>query len=346
MSAVGRLSIVATAYLLFLTLISTNAAAQNVANQYYGRGVHAYYSGQTSQAEQYFNNAINMGAADPRYYYFRGLNYLRQGRQFEAEADFRQAAHFEMQGTTGANIGMALERIQGSQRMQLEAIRRETRAQYAMLRAQSPVTPATYPSTNPTISAPTESVEIPTPVEPLKRVPRSASELPADATDPFTDVDASGPIGTGVMEPVEDDNVQPPAAATPDPNVDALDFGADSLDSNDSDVSRDLTTENMFGSEPESSPDETAPAATDADDFFGTPAEDGTTAPLDEQPPVQPEPSSADDVFDNLDEGMDPGMNDSFNGGGPADSAEPAPADDAPTPPATDGSLDDIFGEL
>ena len=58
----------------------------------YGAGVHAYYAGDYSRAHELLTSAIGPAATtrDPRMYYFRGLCYLRLGRDEEAKQDFEQ----------------------------------------------------------------------------------------------------------------------------------------------------------------------------------------------------------------------------------------------------------------
>src|SRR5262245_9329940 len=46
----------------------------------YGRGVHAFFSGNQSAAFDSLNKAINSGSRDPRAFYYRGLLLNRFGR--------------------------------------------------------------------------------------------------------------------------------------------------------------------------------------------------------------------------------------------------------------------------
>ena len=100
----------------------------------YGRGVHAFFSGQLSHAEQQFSQAISAGSTDPRVYYFRAMTFLRLGRQFEAENDMRLGATFESQNPGGRHIiSKSLQRVQGSGRRTLEKFRRQARLQRVQL---------------------------------------------------------------------------------------------------------------------------------------------------------------------------------------------------------------------
>lgn len=108
---------------------SPNATAQNetVLAEVYGRGVHAYYAGQYTEAYDYLSAAIDGGTRDPRAYYFRGIVSYNQGRQMEAEADWTLGAQMEAQAGGGDGIGRSLSRFQGSARIKLEGIRQKER---------------------------------------------------------------------------------------------------------------------------------------------------------------------------------------------------------------------------
>jgi hypothetical protein len=108
---------------------ATRAQDDIIADQFYGSGVHRYFSGDLRNAHADFTSAIQAGSQDPRPYYFRGLAYLRMGRQYEATADFRKAADLESNDINGSfQVSKALERIQGQQRLQLERLRVQARA--------------------------------------------------------------------------------------------------------------------------------------------------------------------------------------------------------------------------
>jgi hypothetical protein len=112
-------------------LATADVPAQDdiIADQFYGSGVHRYFSGDLRNAHADFTNAIQNGGADPRPYYFRGLAYLRMGRPYEASADFRKGADLESNDINGSfQVSKALERIQGGQRLQLERHRVQARA--------------------------------------------------------------------------------------------------------------------------------------------------------------------------------------------------------------------------
>jgi hypothetical protein len=120
-----------SAGLLSLWLVDGVSLAQDeaIVNRLYGRGVHAYFSGDLARAERELTEAIHLGSRDPRAYYFRGLTYLRMGRTFEAEADMQVGGQLETEQLHRVGmVNRALERIQGRDRMLLEKSRRQARS--------------------------------------------------------------------------------------------------------------------------------------------------------------------------------------------------------------------------
>lgn len=125
-----------SSFLTLLGLVSLSMMAPKAAHaqsavlaEIYGRGVHAFNSGQYQQAGEWLSMAIENGYRDPRAYYFRGLTAAASGRGYEAESDFQQGAELEAGGTFGNLVGRSLARIQGSVRIQLEQIRERARLQ-------------------------------------------------------------------------------------------------------------------------------------------------------------------------------------------------------------------------
>ncbi|MDV6031048.1 MAG: tetratricopeptide repeat protein [Phycisphaera sp. RhM] len=108
---------------------SHQASAQNasVLAEIYGRGVHAYYAGQYTEAYDYLSQAIDGGTRDPRAYYFRGIVAYNQGRNAEAELDWQVGAQMEARTGGADGIGRSLSRFQGSARLKLEEIRQQAR---------------------------------------------------------------------------------------------------------------------------------------------------------------------------------------------------------------------------
>ncbi len=93
----------------------------------YGRGVHAYFEHRYEEAHGLLTKAVTSGLQDPRAYYFRGLTYLRLGRPDEAKAEFKTGAELEAIAAEPVNVGKALERIQGAERIAIEQHRRAGR---------------------------------------------------------------------------------------------------------------------------------------------------------------------------------------------------------------------------
>ena len=96
----------------------------------YGGGVHAYFDGDFQRTYDAMSGVIEAGSEDPRVFYFRGLAALKLGRLDEAEADFQQGANLEAEGRGGRSthqISVALERVQGSDRLKLEEYRGRAR---------------------------------------------------------------------------------------------------------------------------------------------------------------------------------------------------------------------------
>ena len=103
-------------------------AQDAVLAQQYGSGVHAYFMGDAAEAYERLTAAVQGGSKDPRVFYFRGLVYLRLGRPQEATMDFRKGAELESKDINRFyNVGKALERVQGAERLQLENYRVDAR---------------------------------------------------------------------------------------------------------------------------------------------------------------------------------------------------------------------------
>jgi hypothetical protein len=177
--------------------------------QLYGQGVHRFNRGDYSAARQLFDEAILHGSQDPRCYYFRGMAQLRMGCGLEADADFQMAAQLELQGRGTYDVGRALERVQGYDRLRLERVR---------LRTQLTLTPASVPpAAQPT--APRVPAEAGQPAVDLDEF-----DLAPDASDPFaTETEPMPPPSEPAEEAVEpaererDPFADEPAPAEPPP---------------------------------------------------------------------------------------------------------------------------------
>src|SRR5262245_13635608 len=117
-----------TSITALLALSAANCLAQDaMLEDLYGRGVHAFFTGNIRGAFDTLNASIQSGSRDPRAFYYRGLVLNRLGRPDEAAADFRKGAELEMLGGEPYPVGKSLERIQGPERILLEAHRRNAR---------------------------------------------------------------------------------------------------------------------------------------------------------------------------------------------------------------------------
>jgi hypothetical protein len=113
----------------FVALGTGSSPAQEaVLGQLYGNGVHAYFAGDFVNAYDQLTAAATAGSRDPRVYYFRGLAYLKLGREPEATQDFKKGAELESKDLNRSfNVARSLERVQGTARQQLETYRVDAR---------------------------------------------------------------------------------------------------------------------------------------------------------------------------------------------------------------------------
>jgi hypothetical protein len=245
----------------------TGVSAQNaILAQMYGKGVHAYYAGNSTAAREYLSMAINGGSNDPRAYYFRGLVAYAQGNTYEAESDWQQGARLEAQGKSNPFIGRSLIRFQGTGRLKLEEIRQKARLEYATIQAarsnqriqeinNSAIRNRVI---NPPVTPPPPSV-IPSDAVPpaASRPATGAPAAPPEATDPFADNLAEGEASVtkedaleGAMEdpfadepataadgeaPAAEDNADPFADADGDDGGDLFEGGDDAAPSDGAD---------------------------------------------------------------------------------------------------------------
>lgn len=96
----------------------------------YGRGVHAFFQRRHEDAHGLLTKAIGSGLKDPRAHYFLGLANLRLGRPDEAQTEFATGAELEAIAGETINIGRALERVQGKERLTIEEHRRAAREKF------------------------------------------------------------------------------------------------------------------------------------------------------------------------------------------------------------------------
>lgn len=104
------------------------ADADESAAELYGRGVHAYFSGDDALAAELLSRSIAQLPTDPRAYYFRGLTRANLGGVDAGMSDFLQGADVEYNnpGRPIVDINGALQRVQGPLRLELEKVRAAT----------------------------------------------------------------------------------------------------------------------------------------------------------------------------------------------------------------------------
>ncbi|MCL6504888.1 MAG: hypothetical protein K6T86_19595 [Pirellulales bacterium] len=222
-----------------LTTLHASARADDVIDATYGKGVHCYFAGRHAEAYEYLTQSIDAGSKDPRCYYFRGLNYLKLGREPEAKMDFAQGAKLEMADTTRFyNVSKALERCQGRARALLERFRADARLaahrqrerirqeRYERIRRVEPeITLPSEPGQQAPAqdeNPPPEPEDQPAPEE-MPAEDESAEEMPAEdeaaeemlaeegpaeempAEDPFSNEDAEKPTPQDEDSPAEED---------------------------------------------------------------------------------------------------------------------------------------------
>ncbi len=242
--------------------------------QFYGNGVHAFNAGDYVGAHAALTSAIKGGTNDPRAYYFRGLAYLRLGRNEEARADFQKGAELEAGESADVYpVNRSLERIQGSQRQMLEQFRlgvqaaaiqrREAvrRARYEeQVRAEHDVLRKVKPNELPAGPTAAPTPEATTPLEnpfamPSKTVP-STTGAPGPAENPFEQGSAAPPAA----DPFKAAPAEAPPPAQPE--------AAPPAQVSPPQQAKPITPEaNPFGDQPAVEPAHPAPATTPESPF-------------------------------------------------------------------------------
>lgn len=299
----------------------------------YGRGVHAFFAGNLSDAENAFTEVINSGSTDPRVYYFRGLVRMRQGGECAGDQDFQLGAMFEARdpGRRYA-IGNALQRIQGPERIALEKFRRQGRVDKVQER-RTMVRDRYENLRNREAEVLHQSDPVPLEklVEPsveVRRTGQGAVTTPAPAVQ--------SPTPQPVIDPTPADVVDPaPVESTPAPVEDTTDdlFGEEPAADTTPEVETEPTTE------------PSAESPTDSADPFG-----GTSfpAPAVVTPPAGPPTldSAADDPFGATEEDV-PASEPATETDESASAEDPFGGGEAEAPAAESAaeSTEDPFGE-
>jgi len=100
-----------------------------LAEQHYGKGLHAYWSKKYDEAEKQFEKAIGYFKEDARYWYWLGLSRMTQPGNVKRDAAyfaFEEGARMESVGHPGASeVNSAFERVQGSMRRLIDEYRKK-----------------------------------------------------------------------------------------------------------------------------------------------------------------------------------------------------------------------------
>jgi hypothetical protein len=220
--------------LVALALVAVAAPSSNAQNavlsEFYGRGVHAFYSGDYATATDFLTKAIDGGIKDPRAYYFRGLTSTASGDEYSAESDYRAGAEIEAAGSF-ASVGSSLTRIQGSCRMQIETIRQQARLDYqATSTARSKARYEGMEAASGDVLREPPVAKKPPMVPGAKRP--SLPAVPPGAENPFANdtaagepkVDSKDALEGAMKDPFADDPASP-APGTPAPAANEDPFG-------------------------------------------------------------------------------------------------------------------------
>jgi hypothetical protein len=236
--------------------------------------VRAVYRGQYDQAIQHLDLATAHGSQDPRVYFFRGLAKLRQGRSAEARFDFEEGARLEVQQGR-KDIGRAIERIQGSERLVLEEYRRQARRTFQPVQQTTGKRrPASQVNSTAARKIPASPPSSPARI-PVSEVPLQQRQLAADDSDPFAGTEAAR-LGHGAIVPAS-------ATARDDATEEAVENGGAADDLADADAAETATPSAFddieIDSPPERSDESTDTAAGVGSTGDAAPAGSSTTEP-------------------------------------------------------------------
>lgn len=296
------------------TFSQVQVSGQDILDDLYGQGVHAYYEGDYSACAQWLGQAIAQGTQDPRVYYFRGLAQLQMGHQSQAENDFAKGAEIETAGTERYYpIAESLSRVQGNARVSIEQARRDARssakerelarqkARYEeTLRAEARVLRGAQPSAEPPGVAVSGDVELPFPgvqADPqantdFSLLGKPVSELPALPTvDPPTTAGADPSDPFGAAGGSDDGGAKPTGV---NPSDDPFGNPGNTAPPADGKVSGSRVLGGLFRALGSTLPDPSAAAGLVPGGLPGIPAPTGGLENFD---PSQPETPAGDDPF-------------------------------------------------
>jgi tetratricopeptide (TPR) repeat protein len=100
-----------------------------LAERSFGKGLHAFWSGQYAAAEDEFGKAVAQYDQDARYQYYLGLSRLLQdtkAKRQQARHNFETGARLEAENRPGPRVvNASLERLQGQLRYFLDEYRQK-----------------------------------------------------------------------------------------------------------------------------------------------------------------------------------------------------------------------------
>ncbi|MDR1963545.1 MAG: hypothetical protein LBQ50_07180 [Planctomycetaceae bacterium] len=104
----------------------------NRSESLYGKGVHAFFDKNYSEAVDLLTQTEQLGSEDPRPYYFLALAHLRLKQDGKAENYFKKAARLEWEGQSARDyqVSEALRRIQGYERVDIERYRTQAKSDW------------------------------------------------------------------------------------------------------------------------------------------------------------------------------------------------------------------------
>jgi tetratricopeptide (TPR) repeat protein len=117
--------------------LSVQAKLPGIGDLHYANGYHAYWDQRYTVALESFSSAIEDNPYEPLYWYYRALTRKRLSQQANADEDAYAGAFWEHQRTLAERgqpivislsyISQKLERVQGIDRLWLEAFRRSAK---------------------------------------------------------------------------------------------------------------------------------------------------------------------------------------------------------------------------
>lgn len=205
-------------FALFLALAPSVSWAQGDAlTELYGEGVHRYFAGDYAGADQILTQVVDGGSQDPRAHYFRGL--AREMSGFDGVMDFESGARLEVEGKRAYDVGMALTRVQGHVRTQIEKARRDARVsarQQQLLNQESRMQAMPAPGSSPMPPPPSDTADDSDPF--AGEGMRSGDSTLDDEQPTVPDVDAT-------TNPFADDTAPAGPAAGTGPGAGTSPFG-------------------------------------------------------------------------------------------------------------------------